>query len=149
MSKILAALIALSPAAALADDVDRTIAQKNGWAEYAKMLEEKTQAVHDQCGVRLSASFDKSSYPSFDPIKDRTQAACRDVMNTLVAVCATPAGKEGVRAISKLICRYSATRTGLSVSGAELIVDIAPDHSAIVGKEKGSYSWKSALEELL
>ncbi len=136
------------PVAALADGVEDTIAQKNQWAAYGQMLEEKVAAVNAKCGAKLSARFDKASYPTFDA-QDRTQAPCRDLLNTLVAVCASPAGKEGVQRVTQVTCRHSAARTGLVRNGGELIVDISPTHTAIVGKQKGSYSWKSAIEELL
>lgn len=141
------ALLAL-PASALADGVEDTIAQKEQWAAYAQMLEEKVAAVNATCGTKLSARFDKASYPKFDA-QDRTEAACRDVLNALVTVCASAAGKEGVQRVSQVTCRYSRERTGLLRKGDELIVDISPANTSIVGKEKGSYSWQSAIKELL
>lgn len=137
------------PAAAHAGDVDVTIAQKQGWAEYDAMITEKASAVNTACGTKLTASFDRKSYPTFDRMKDRTEAPCRDLMNALVTVCASAPGREGVQKLTHVTCRYQEARTGLSVSGTTLIVDISPTQTSIVGKEKGSYSWKAAIEELL
>ncbi len=144
--KMIVCLFALIPLSAMADE---TIAQKEAWASYDKMLEEKVAKVNSACGSKLTAAFDKASYTAFDPMHDRSQAACRDVMNTLVAVCASPAGKEGVQKVAKVTCRSNEARTGLVRSGSELIVDISQTKTAIVGKEKGSYSWQSAIKELL
>jgi hypothetical protein len=46
-------------------------------------------------------------------------------------------------------CRYSTTGTGVKVSGTTLEVSIDPKQTAITGAKPGSYSWKSALEEVL
>lgn len=143
------AVLLLSPGVALAGDVDKTIAQKNEWAERAEMLDEKARAVKDACGATLTAAFDKASYPEFDPMQDRTEAHCRDVLNTLVALCKSPAGKEGVAKVKQVSCKHSTTGTKVELRGDTLQVSIGPQKTGIVGLKKGSYSWKSALEGIL
>ncbi len=142
-------LLLLLGGTALAQDVDKTVAQKNAWAARAKMLEEKAKAVKAACGVGLAATFDKGSFPSFDPLEDRTEAPCRDVLNTLVALCGTPAGKEGVAKVREVSCRHSTVGTKVKLDGTTLQVWIDPQKTSIEGLKKGSSSWKSALEELL
>ncbi len=150
MSRVLTALLCCCCATtALAADVDNTVAQKDGWAAYAKELDKKAEEVNAKCGSKLAAAYDKSTYLEFDPLKDRTEAACKAAVGTLTALCATEAGKEAVKKLTKATCQFSTTGTGLSVSGTELVVKIDPVKSAIVGKQKGSYSWQSALKENL
>lgn len=143
------AVLLLSTGVALAGEVDKTIAQKNAWAERAKMLEEKARAVKDACGATLTAAFDKASYPEFDPMQDRTEAPCRDVLNTLVALCKSPAGKEGVAKVKQVSCKHSTTGTKVELKGDTLQVSIDPKRTSVEGLKKGGYSWKSALEEIL
>lgn len=149
MRKVTALPLLLLSSVALAGDVEKTVAQKEGWAAYAKMAAEKADVVSKKCGGKLSASFDKSTYPEFDPIKDRTQAACRDVLNTLPLLCASDPGKESVKKIVKVTCRFSTTGTSVELKGDELLVNIDPAKTAITGKQKGSYNWQSALKEIL
>lgn len=155
MSKVLiaaltsSASLALVAGGALAADVEKTAAQKQGWATYAKELQRKVDDVNKACGSKLTASYDKSTYPEFDPLKDRTQSACMAAVGTLSAICASDAGKDAVKKLSKVTCRFSTEGTGVSASGTELTVKIDPAQSAIVGKQKGSYSWQSAIKEVL
>ncbi|MBL8917530.1 MAG: hypothetical protein JNJ54_01605 [Myxococcaceae bacterium] len=141
--------VAIVSRPALAGDVEKTVAQKDAWSARARMLEEKTRAVKDACGAQVTATFDKSSYAAFDPLVDRTEAPCRDVLNTLVALCASPAGKAGVAKVREVSCRFSSVGTKLTFEGHTLKVWIDPAKSSIEGLKKGSSSWKSALEELL
>lgn len=127
-----------------------TVAQKNGWAAYDKELKAKEDAVNKACGSALKSSFDKASYPAFDPLKDRTQGACKAAVGTLVAVCGTADGKAAVKeAVTQTVCRLSTDGTRVSLDAGVLTVHIDPEKSSIVGKQAGSYSWKSALEEVL
>ena len=144
-----ALLCLLLGGSASAEGVDKTVAQKNAWAARAKMLEEKVKAVKEACGAEVAASYDKGTFTSFDPLEDRTEAPCRDVLNTLVAVCKTPAGKEGVGKVREVSCRFSTAGTKVKLEGTTLQVWIDPQKTAIEGLKKGSYSWKSALEEIL
>ena len=134
---------------ASAADVEVTAAQKSGWATYATELQKKVDSVNTTCGAKLTASYDKSTYLTFDPIQDRTQAACQAAVGTLTSVCATEPGKAAVRKLSKATCAFSTTGTGVSVNGTELVIKIDPAKSSIVGKAAGSYSWASALGEVL
>lgn len=129
--------------------VDDTVAQKEGWATYATELGRVTQKVNDTCGSQITASYDKTTYPSFDPLKDRTQAACQAAVSTLAALCTTDAGKESVRALKTATCRYSTSGTKVARDGTKLGVFVDPEKSSIVGAQAGSYSWASALREIL
>jgi hypothetical protein len=138
-----------TPAPLRAGDVDSTLAQKNGWAAYQTEINRITGDVNAKCGSSLRASYDKSTYPRFDPIQDRTQAACQAAVGTLAALCANDAGKQAVQALIAANCRFSQTGTRATRSGSTLIIDIDPERSSIVGAEAGSYSWASALREVL
>jgi hypothetical protein len=130
-----------------AADVDRTIAQKTGWAQYSQYLKEVVDRVNQKCGSKLVASYDKSTYREFDPIKDRTQSACQAGIGALGDVCITDAGKAAARGIKNATCRFSTTGTGVAVEGGTLIIKIDPANSSITGKQVGSYSWASAIKE--
>jgi len=149
MKRTVTLAVVLASAFAFGGDVEKTVAQKNGWAAYAKELSKKADEVNTACGSKLTAAYDKTTYPEFDPLKDRTEAACKAAVGTLTALCATDAGKAAVKKLTRATCQFSTTGTGVSVKGTELTVKVDPAKSAIVGKEKGSYSWKSALEETL
>lgn len=139
--------VALISSTALAADVDKTIAQKNGWAAYQTELTRIVGKVNGTCGSSISGSYDKSTYTEFDPIQDRTQSACQQAVGTLEAICATDAGKQAVQGLKTAVCKFSTTGTGISVDGSTLTVKIDPANSSIAGKQAGSYSWKSAIEE--
>ncbi len=126
-----------------------TVAQKEGWATYTKGLQRKIDAVNSACGGKLSGSYDKSTYSNFDPIQDRTQSACEQSIGTLTSVCNTEEGKASVQKLTRATCKFSTTGTGVSVSGTALTVKIDPAKSAITGKAAGSYSWISAIKEVL
>ncbi|MEQ1569490.1 MAG: hypothetical protein ABMA64_27890 [Myxococcota bacterium] len=126
-----------------------TVAQQNGWAEYAAALGTKIAEVNRACGSTLTGAFDKSTYAAFDPLTDRTESACLQATGTLSAVCATDAGKRAVQSLKAVSCRWSSGGTHASKDGSTLVIDIDPANSGITGKQAGSYSWKSALEEIL
>ncbi|MCY1043191.1 hypothetical protein OV208_17875 [Corallococcus sp. bb12-1] len=127
-----------------------TVAQKNGWAAYDKELKRKEDAVNEACGSALKSSYDKATYPAFDPMKDRTQSACQTAVGTLVEVCGTADGKAAVKeAVTKTVCRLSTDGTRVSLDEGVLTLHIDPVKSSIAGKETGNYSWKGALEEIL
>ncbi|MFP2927693.1 hypothetical protein ACLESO_21350 [Pyxidicoccus sp. 3LG] len=155
MFRILSLCFCLLASLAAADDSSTkpgrlTVAQKNGWAAYEKDLKVKEDAVNKACGAALKSSYDKTSYPAFDPIKDRTQSACQAAVGTLVEVCRTAEGKGAVKeAVTQTVCRLSTEGTKVSLDGSVLRIHIDPDKGTIVGKQAGSYNWKSALEEVL
>lgn len=155
MFRISSLCLCLFASLAIADDSSSkparlTVAQKNGWAAYDKELKVKEDAVNKACGSALMSSYDKASYPAFDPMKDRTQSACEQAVGTLVTVCGTVDGKAAVKeALTKTVCRLSTEGTKVSLDAGVLTIHIDPAKSSIVGKEAGSYSWKSALEEVL
>lgn len=126
-----------------------TVAQNEGWANYEKELDKKIDQVNKACGSKLTGSYDRSTYTDFDPIQDRTQSACQQAVGTLAAVCASDPGKESVKKLSKTVCKFSTSGTGVSLSGSTLTVKIDPAKSAITGKAAGSYSWASAIKEVI
>ena len=137
------------PDAGAAAPAGEGMAQKEGWANYAKELKRKTDAVNTACGGSISGSYDKSTYTDFDPIKDRTQSACQQAVGTLSAICSTDAGKESVRKLTRATCKFSTSGTGASLAGTTLVIKIDPVKSSITGKAAGSYSWASAIKEVL
>ena len=140
---------ALSGTAATAADVDKTVAQKDGWASYAKQLGDKVASVNQKCGSSLTAAYDKSTYSEFDPIKDRTQAACQAGVDALAAVCSSDAGMAAVKNLKSASCRFSTSGTGVAAQGQTLLINIDPAKSSIVGKQAGGYTWASAIKEIL
>jgi hypothetical protein len=129
-----------------------TAAQKNGWAVYDKELKTREETVNKACGSTLKSSYDKATYPAFDPMKDRTQSACQSAVLTLVEVCGTEAGKAAVKDdVKKTVCRLSTEGTKVSLNAGVLTIHIDPEKSSISGKnpENYSYSWKGALDEIL
>jgi hypothetical protein len=155
MFRILSLCLCLFASLAAADDSSAkaarlTVAQKNGWAAYEKDLKAKEDAVNKACGTAVKSSYDKASYPAFDPLKDRTQSACQAAVGTLVEVCRPPEGKASVKeTLTKTVCRLSTEGTRVSLDAGVLVIHIDPDKGTIVGKQPGGYSWKSALEEVL
>lgn len=139
--------VALLSSTALAADVNTTINQKNGWATYQTELNRITTKVNGKCGSNIAGSYDQSTYTAFDPLQDRTQSACQQAVGTLEAICATEPGKQAVQGLKTAVCQFSTTGTGISVEGSTLTVKIDPANSSIAGKQPGSYSWKSAIEE--
>ena len=143
-----ASLVALA-ATASAADVEKTVAQKNGWASYQTELNRTVDKVNGKCGSKMAASYDKSSYAEFDPVQNRTQSACQQAVGALESVCSTDAGKQAVQGLKSASCGFSTTGTGATAANGALKVRIDPAKSSIAGKKAGSYSWKSAIEEAL
>lgn len=142
-----ACLIASVPLPAA--DVDGTLAQKNGWAAYQTGIDRTAAQVDAKCGGRLRAGYDRTSYPQFDPLRDRTQAACQAAVGTLAALCMSDAGKQSVQVLAAARCRFSTDGTRVTRNGDTLIVHIDPERTSITGAQPGSYSWASALREIL
>ena len=149
MNKAVVLSIMLIGLNAGASDVEKTVQQKNGWATYQSEIDRKVGTVNEKCASKIRASYDKSTYPSFDPIQDRTQAACQAAVGTLANLCVSNAGKQAVQKIKTSSCQFSTSGTGVALKEGALIVRIDPKNSNITGKSAGSYSWKSALEEVL
>jgi hypothetical protein len=138
-----------APAATPPAGDGQTIAQKEGWANYAKELQRQLAKVNTACGTKISGSYDKSTYTDFDPMQDRTQSACEHAVGALSSICATDAGKQGVAKLTRTVCKFSKTGTGVAISGSTMTVKIDPANSSISGKAAGGYSWASAIKELL
>lgn len=146
---LFATMLIISSASAFAGEVDKTVAQKNGWAEYAQQLGKTVETVNKACASTISASYDKTSYTEFDPIKDRTQSACQAGVGAIAAMCITDAGKDAARKIKTATCRFSTTGTNVKFDGSKLTVNVDPANSSITGKQAGGYSWASALKEIM
>lgn len=146
---VITASAALTALTAFAAEVDKTVAQKDGWTSYGKQLGEKVDSVNKKCGSSITANYDKSTYTEFDPLKDRTQAACQAGVDALSAICMTDAGKSAIKNLKNASCRFSTQGTGVSVQGQTLLINIDPAKSSIAGKQSGSYTWSSAIKEIL
>jgi hypothetical protein len=149
MKLIVAAGLTLMSLNAMAQDVDQTVAQKNGWASYHEALTPIVARTNTTCGSTLTGAYDKLTYREFDPLKDRTQSACQAAVSALDAVCATDAGKSAVRKLRSVSCEFSTDGTAVVNADGVLRVRIDPVRSGITGQKPGSYSWASALRELL
>jgi hypothetical protein len=149
MKRTSMACLLLSIVGAQAQDVEKTVAQKNGWAAYQDALTPIIAKTNATCGGTLTGGYDKTTYREFDPLKDRTQAACQAAVDALSAVCTTDAGKAAVRRLHAVSCEFSTDGTGVAATDTILRIRIDPDRSAISGQKPGSYSWASALRELL
>jgi hypothetical protein len=136
-------------AEAQAQGVNATVAQKEGWIAYQKALDGVVAKVNAACGGTLAGAYDQSSYAAFDPVRDRTRAACQTAVSTLEPVCATEPGRLAVRNLRAVSCAFSTTGTRASLVDRNLVIRIDPERSAITGRQPGSYSWISALKELL
>jgi len=69
---------------------------------------------------------------------------------TLQNVCATATAKKAVQTqIKTVTLRRGKSGTQVALSGSELIVYLDPDKTSISGKKPGSYSWLSAIKEVL
>lgn len=145
----ISACTACTSTATFAADVDKTVAQKDGWVSHGKQLGEKVETVNKKCGSFMTASYDKSTYAEFAPLNDRTQAACQAGVGALSAICITDAGKSAVKNLKNASCRFSTQGTGMSVQGQTLLINIDPAKSSIAGKQACSYTWASAIKEIL
>jgi hypothetical protein len=134
---------------AQAQDVEKTVAQKNGWIAYQDALAPIIARANTTCGSQLTGGYDKTTYREFDPLKDRTQSACQAAVSSLDAICTTDAGKAAVRKLRAVTCEFSADGTGVATADGVLRIRIDPVRSSISGHKPGSYSWASALRELL
>jgi len=154
---IVAAVFALAPVTALLTIAEPAVAEpemsleeKKQWAEMQKLIDAKAEAATKACGTKITASFDVASFKGTDLMKDSPTAACRDAVSNVGNLCTTSAGKDAVKAsVETITCRKSSDGTRVTREGKALTVAIDRQHSSIQGKKPGSYSWKSALEEIL
>lgn len=157
-NRMLAVLSLLAPAAivlaathpAEADGAEMSLKDKQQWAEMSKHIDAKAAQATEKCGTTITASFDIPSFKGQDLFRQSPTGACRDAVNTVTAICASDLGKATVqKSVSTITCRRSNDGTKVSREGKNVVIHLDPAKTAIVGKEKGSYSWKSALEETL
>jgi hypothetical protein len=120
------------------------------WAQAEKELQAKVKPLNDACGSSVAAGYDDKSYEGISIYDARANAACKQSFDALKEVCRTDIGKAAVKAkVKKFTCRFSKTGTKVTHSGTELVVHLDPKKTSIEGKQAGSYSWISALKELL
>jgi hypothetical protein len=141
-------LVATPPAGA--DVSEMVLKERLQWAEMTKHIDEKAKLASDKCGVTITAGFDIPSFKGQDLFKQPPTGVCRDVVNTVATLCSTPIGKSTVqKSVSTITCRKGADGTKATRQAKGIVVHADPAKTGIVGKQKGSYSWKSALEEIL
>lgn len=145
-----AALVFAAAPNASADDPEMSLKDKKQWAEMTKEIEEKAAQASEACGTKITAGFDIPSFKGTDLFKESPTAKCRDAVSTLSALCASDTGKEAVKKnVATVTCKKSTEGTKVTRDKKALTVHIDHKNPYIKGKEKGSYSWKSALEEIL
>lgn len=136
-----------SPASA---EPEMSLKERQEWAEMTKIIEERAEAASKKCDTKITASFDIASFKGTDLFRDSPTAACRDLIYNVENLCSTDTGKTAVKnGVATISCKKSTDGTRVTRDGKALTVHIDRQHSSIQGKEKGSYSWKSALEEIL
>jgi hypothetical protein len=147
---LIAALAAGIHGSATAAPKGVSVKDAEQWAQAEKELQEKVKPLNDACGSTVTAGYDDKSYEGISLDDARASAACKQSFDSLKEVCRTDIGKAAVRAkVKKFTCQFSKAGTNVTHSGSELVVHIDPKKTAIEGKQKGSYSWISALKELL
>ena len=148
----LALLLALSGVYGTADAAPKGVDLQDSerWLEAEKELQAKVKPLNEACGSALSASYDDPSYQGISYDDARANAACKLSFDHLKEVCRTEMGKTAVRnKVTKFTCRFSKTGTRTSLEGKQLVIHLDPKKTGIVGKQAGSYSWISAIKELL
>jgi hypothetical protein len=134
-----------------AEDGAMSLKDKQRWAEMTAHIDEKAAEASEKCGTKITAAFDIPSFAGQDLMKQSPTGACRDVVNTVTALCTfSEISKSAVqKSLSTITCRRSKDGTNVDRSGKEVVAHLDPANTSITGKEKGSYSWKVALEEIL
>jgi hypothetical protein len=145
---VLAFIVGLSRPAA-ADPRGTSLADKRAWAEADKRLSKKAKEFLVTCATKMKVSYDPVSYKG-QALPLRTRNHCEEALLVMKATCGDAPGKEAVqKKIAVFTCRLSSKGTRARLTGKTLFIEIDPKKHAISGKKKGSYSWKSAIEELL
>ena len=143
-------LVLATSQSAVADSSEMSLKERQAWDGMTKHIEEKAAQASEKCGTKITASFDIPSFKGQDIFRQSPTGACRDAINTVTALCASDIGKASVQKnLTTMTCRRSNDGTKATRSGTAVVILLDPNKTSIVGKEKGSYSWKSALEEIL
>lgn len=131
-------------------DPEMSLKDRQEWAQMTKTIEERAEAASKACNTKITASFDIPSFKGTDLFRDSPTAACRDLIYNVGNLCTTEAGKSAVQSgVSTISCKKSTDGTSVARDAKALTVHIDRQNSSIKGKQKGSYSWKSALQEIL
>jgi len=143
-----ALVVAAAPSAEAGDGP--TAKEKREWAEMTKIIEEKAAAASKKCETKITAKWDVASFKGTDVFQDSPTAKCRDLIYNVENLCTTDTGKESVKEhVDTITCRRSTDGTSVTRDGKALTVHIDRKNPYIKGKQPGSYTWKSALEEIL
>lgn len=141
-------ILVASPPAGV--DGDMALKDRLAWAEMIKNIEQNAKDANQKCDAKIAVSFDVASFKGLDLFKQSPSAVCRDVVNNVAAICASPTGKKAVQSeVQSISCKRSNDGTKVTRQGSVLTVGFDPNNKSITGKKPGSYSWKSALEEVL
>jgi hypothetical protein len=141
-------LIAASEPAEAGDEM--SLKDKKEWAQMTKVIEDRAEAASKKCETKISAKWDVASFKGTDLFQDSPTAKCRDLVYNVENLCTTDHGKAAVKEhVATITCKKSTDGTSVSRDGKALTVGIDRKSSAIKGAKPGSYSWKSALEEIL
>ncbi len=120
------------------------------WEAVQKEIDAKAAKSSQACDTKITAGIDVPSFAGVDLAKSPVQSYGRDAVASLENVCRTPAGKKAVQSqIKRVTLRRGRSGTQVALAAGELVVYIDPDNTSISGKKPGSYSWLSAVREVL
>lgn len=129
---------------------DMSLKDRQAWAEIIHNMEQTSKSTNQKCDSKIAVSYDVASFKGTDLFKQSPEAVCRDLVTAVGSVCNTPTGKKAVQSeVQTITCKKSGDGTKVTRSGSALTVGFDANNKSIVGKKPGSYSWKSALEEIL
>ena len=127
-----------------------TLEDTEHWERIQTEIDAKAAASSKACDVPLAAGIDIPSFAGVDLNKAPVQSYGRDAVNALENVCRTPSAKKAVQAqIKKITLRRGTSGTPVLLEKGERVVFIDPTKTSISGKKPGSYSWLSAIREVL
>ena len=131
-------------------DPEMSLKDRQEWAQMTKIIEERAEAASKKCETKIVASFDIPSFKGTDLFRESPTARCRDLVYNVENLCTTAVGKTAVKnSVSTITCKKSTDGVRVTRDSKSLTVHIDSKNPYIQGKQKGSYSWKSALEEIL
>ena len=123
------------------------------WERVQTEIDAKAVKSSKTCDTVITAAIDISSFAGVDLAHAPIQAYGRDAVAALENVCNTGASaKKAVQGQIKTVTLRrgkSGTQVALEKDKSELVVYIDPAKTGISGKKPGSYSWVSAIKEVL
>ena len=142
--------LALGSSAVAAPARSPSLEEKEFFAEAQKSLDEKAKTVNEKCGTTITARIDVDSFVQADAGTTGIKHPCENALLAVGEVCRTDEGKKTVaEKITSYTCRHTASDSQAELSKKQLIAHVNPKSGAIKGKKPGSYSWLSAVKELL